>query len=410
MRLDGAPVFHVRISEYCSQNIGRITLDSCPGMELDSGELTEEQISIDKELLKACEELNLTTLRLLESKNPDYWYQEPETGKGPLHIAVEAAPAGDSQIALDVLSLLLGNGAIWHQLSKDGETPGCTARRLFGPDSAMYACLVSAGVRAELLLTALSKTTSIKDSSLSADAAAIQEQEDAEEEESEDDTRDRNESYLSGRVEYVAPTDTTQTLLDDAGNAIMMSWESTIMSKSAALVVPSPGTGSVLNIGFGLGIIDGAIQLRRPARHVIIEAHPDVLAEMRRTGWYDRPNVEILEGRWQDHVDALADRETFDGIYYDPFEYWDDMHAFFDAVVALLNPLGTFSFFHGLGADTQTVYDVYTQILEIELAEFGMTVAFEDVLVSTRDEEWKGAKRRYWKLPVYRLPLCQFQQ
>ena len=60
----------------------------------------------------------------------------------------------------------------------------------------------------------------------------------------------------------------------------------------------------VLNVGFGLGIvrflylfvdypliyhsslkIDTLFQSLCPARHVIIEAHPDVLAHMRTTGW-----------------------------------------------------------------------------------------------------------------------------
>lgn len=42
----------------------------------------------------------------------------------------------------------------------------------------------------------------------------------------------------------------------------------------------------------------------RPEHHVIIEAHPDVLKHIMDLGWYEKPGVKILEGRWQDFVDS----------------------------------------------------------------------------------------------------------
>ena len=102
---------------------------------------------------------------------------------------------------------------------------------------------------------------------------------------------------------------------------------------------------SVLNVGYGLGIVrlqhcqgecgmHGSPQVDRlfqqldpkPRKHVIIEAHPDVLSHMRDTGVYDWPNVHILEGRWQDHLQGeklgevieLADG-GFDAVFIDTF-------------------------------------------------------------------------------------------
>lgn len=357
-------------------------------MDIEQVELSNEQLDLDRQFLDACSRLDRAAIESHLSADCDAWFQDPVTGEGPLHRAVIAGDALGKD-CIEVLDLLLSNGAVWNQMARNGETPGCTARRLYGASSAVYETLLNAGVRAELLLTALQGRTARQDGN------------------GEDDL---NQAYLTGKVEYTAPTEDSITLLDEQHNAVMMTWESDIMVRSAQVVVPVEGEGSVLNIGFGLGLIDTAIQTRHPSRHVIIEAHPDVLKEMRRLGWYEKPGVEILEGRWQDVVDSLADRETFDGIYYDPFEYWDDMHQFFDAVVALLNPDGVFSFFHGLGADNQTFYDVYTRILEIELSDFGMTTVFEEMDVQTKDEEWSGAKRRYWKLQKYRLPTCKFMQ
>lgn len=57
-----------------------------------------------------------------------------------------------------------------------------------------------------------------------------------------------------------------------------------------------------------------------PTSHVIIEAHPDVLAHMRATGWYDKPGVVILEGKWQDFMeDEVLLSEGFDIMYTDTF-------------------------------------------------------------------------------------------
>ena len=36
----------------------------------------------------------------------------------------------------------------------------------------------------------------------------------------------------------------------------------------------------MLNVGFGLGLVDSAIQAQNPGSHTIIEAHPDVLRKV----------------------------------------------------------------------------------------------------------------------------------
>jgi hypothetical protein len=42
--------------------------------------------------------------------------------------------------------------------------------------------------------------------------------------------------------------------------------------------------GDVLNVGFGMGLVDTAIQKRKPKSHTIIEAHPGVYEKMLRDG------------------------------------------------------------------------------------------------------------------------------
>jgi type IV protein arginine methyltransferase len=54
---------------------------------------------------------------------------------------------------------------------------------------------------------------------------------------------------------------------------------------------------------------------------MIIEPHRDVLAHMRAHGWYDRPGVKILEGRWQDFIQSgeIYGYGAWDVVYVDTF-------------------------------------------------------------------------------------------
>ena len=42
---------------------------------------------------------------------------------------------------------------------------------------------------------------------------------------------------------------------------------------------------------------------------------------MREKGWYDRPSVKVLEGRWQDFVESedVLSEGGFDVVYTDTF-------------------------------------------------------------------------------------------
>ena len=102
-------------------------------------------------------------------------------------------------------------------------------------------------------------------------------------------------------------------LIDEKGETVMMGWEKPIM-KVASEVVTANG-GDILNIGFGMGIVDSYIQETNPTSHTIIESHPDVIQYMKDNGWEDRCNC--VYGRWQDCIDTIG---QFDGIYLDTWK------------------------------------------------------------------------------------------
>ncbi|KAG8934532.1 Arginine N-methyltransferase 2 [Tulasnella sp. 418] len=229
-----------------------------------------------------------------------------------------------------------------------------------------------------------------------------------------------SDAFLSTKLRYTIDENGQEICLVDAGDGedvgVMMGWERPIMQKTVErLCEGQTDEIYVLNVGFGLGIIDGLFQSLHspPKKHVIIEAHPDVLAHMRSTGWYDKPGVEILEGKWQDFISSpqLLEFGGFDVVYTDTFsEEYDDLHRFFETVPDLLRGhKSRFGWFNGLGATNALFYDVYSRLAEIHIQDIGMNISWSDVEVHGEEEEiWSGT-RKYFSLPYYRLPVCEMK-
>jgi len=97
---------------------------------------------------------------------------------------------------------------------------------------------------------------------------------------------------------------------------VMVAFERPMMEKVAEIICR--GGGHILNIGFGLGLVDEAIQTYDIDSHTIVEPHPQIYAKMIEDGWADRPGVTLLNCRWQD-VDWSAYPHHFDGIFSDPY-------------------------------------------------------------------------------------------
>ncbi|KAJ5142612.1 Arginine N-methyltransferase 2 [Penicillium bovifimosum] len=393
--------------------------------------LTEIDIDLDvQEILLAASQHDQSKLRRLlrtESGLPDAAnVKDPETGFSPLHAAIAACePETDTpngldadtvKAAVETVKFLLQEGAIWNDLDKNNETPGCIARRIGALD--LYELIVDAGVRAELLLNRLDAYEELSDGDDEDEEVQVQAETEPETETAPElvdasapstatpaNPDVSNPQYLESRLNIQ-----NDRILDADRNGVMMRWESEIMRKSATALLPTPGL-KVLNIGHGMGIIDKFFQEQGPAVHHIVEAHEDVVVEMKKRGWDSKPGVVIHQGRWQDILPGLvAAGETFDAIYYDTFaESYGDFREFFsEQVIGLLEQEGRWGFFNGMGADRQISYDVYQKVAEMDLFEAGFDVKWEDIAVPKLDGEWEGVRRAYWVVDNYRLPLCKF--
>ena len=104
---------------------------------------------------------------------------------------------------------------------------------------------------------------------------------------------------------------------------VMMSWEDTLMSASAAYVCQ--GGGDILEVGFGMGISAGYMHSHSISSHTIVENHPDIIP--RAQAWASgRSNVTIITSSWYDVKDSLS---TYDGVFYDT--YGDEDQIYFSS-------------------------------------------------------------------------------
>lgn len=345
---------------------------------------SEEEILLAKRIISAAERHDLPALKVL-LKEGSANVQDPTAtvATSPLHAAIascgkaeDGKEAGND--AVKTVELLLENGAIWNDLNKEDETPGCIALRL--GQKKIYEIMVEAGVRAEMLFARMEEL-GLGDDEEEEEAAdedgdeareeqpaakkqkiseeVVKEIQEAVEEKVLDDVSLDNRAYLKSQLRYKPGI-----LLDESDNAVMMDWETQIMQRHAETLIPKSGL-RVMNVGHGMGIVDTAIQTHEPAEHHIVEAHPQVHQRLREQGWYDKPNVTIHEGRWQDILPKLVEQGVvLDAIYYDTFaEDYKALKEFFsEYVIQLLDPAGKFGWYNGLGADRQICYDIYTKV------------------------------------------------
>ena len=160
-------------------------------------------------------------------------------------------------------------------------------------------------------------------------------------------------SYFKQNLRY-----TQDVLVDENNLNVMMEWERPIM-KQAAFDICKNG-GDILNVGFGMGIIDSYIQEYPIKSHTIIEGHPDVQKKIIADGWAKKPNVILIFDQWQNVIDNLP---KYDGIYFDT---WAENQIPFDEKVPnILKPNGIYSFFNSpTNAGEEFVYP-YTPLQKI---------------------------------------------
>ncbi len=139
---------------------------------------------------------------------------------------------------------------------------------------------------------------------------------------------------------------------------IMSIDEDLIMEESANILCQNKGT--VLNVGFGLGVIDNYIKRQNPKEHHIIEIHPKVYDLAVQQG-FDK-TAKLYLGDWQDIVKKfIFQGKKFDAIYFDTYTFSKDKKqwAMFGKIVdKILNTNGIFSYFNNTASKVEKIEDI----------------------------------------------------
>ena len=170
--------------------------------------------------------------------------------------------------------------------------------------------------------------------------------------------------------------------IDGMDNEVMMSWEDSLMSASAAYV--TEGGGDILEIGFGMGISAGYIQSHSVSSHTIIEPHPQMVEKA--VEWSNgKSNVTIISQSWADVTGSLG---TYDGIFYDTS--YDDKHNLFSSSLSELTKTGT----------KLSVFNSYSSETNI----FNLEMSYRQINVTTPN----SASQYFNNDNVYYMPIKEF--
>ena len=204
--------------------------------------------------------------------------------------------------------------------------------------------------------------------------------------------------HTTSEVKY---SDNGKVLYSD-NELIMMDFEYPFMAAGARTVAQNGG--DVLNVGFGMGIIDSEIQKYKPKSHNIIEIHPAIQKNILKNNWDLKPNVNLYFGDWRDFIEELP---KMDGIYFDTLDTAEFID-FIGIAWKLLKPGGVFSYFNNPSwtgdDDSLLITPEYHKIAEnfynIEIE----TIPIKEVDIDLQKQYsnyggyWNPNKRKYYNL------------
>lgn len=128
---------------------------------------------------------------------------------------------------------------------------------------------------------------------------------------------------------------------------VMEDWETPYMEALAKIATINGGT--VLELGFGMGISAKFIQQAQIEKHIIIEANHKVAEKANEFRQNATTPVVILEGFWEDVIDQIPD-ESIDGILFDTYplselEVHKNHFFFFPTAYKKLKKSGVFTYY-----------------------------------------------------------------
>lgn len=320
---------------------------------------------------------------------------DPETGSTPLHAAVAALDASDAnvgnaandnvyinghgdngqaqrdvetediQTALQAVKLLLQRGAHWDAVDGNDETPGCIALRLGQKE--VYGALVDAGVRAELVNIEMGEYQPLADREDGLDNGSLQ------------DPDAGPASSMKSKITSPAEADRPPGLQRDHMEALLHDAAGLIQTS-----VTRPGGGGlhILTVG-------------PPTMNVMLARH------------FHSPLINhIDEEKFLDSIQRYSyfkdDSPKHDLIlwYVSQGNYARVKRFFNDEILEVLPTWGKFMFLNANVPNRRIFYDVYSQLVEMDLLDADMDFERFTIPISTPEHA------PHWALRSCTLPLC----
>ena len=159
-----------------------------------------------------------------------------------------------------------------------------------------------------------------------------------------------------------APASFDGATLEILGHAVMEDWETPYMKVLAEIAFSAsrPGNGgTILEVGFGMGISAGFIQEHAIGLHLIIEANREVVVKALEFGRSAQHPVFVLAGFWESACKLIPDF-SLDGILFDTYplndrELYANHYRFFRSAYRMLRPGGVLTYYsdeeNGFSAD-----------------------------------------------------------
>ncbi|KAA3679982.1 type IV protein arginine methyltransferase [Paragonimus westermani] len=337
---------------------------------------------VDLQLVLACENGNLCHVKTLTDEGADICYQDSKTG---ISVLMVAASAGHTEI----VRYLLQEGAPWNAVDRAYMCAGDYAAKhghqdtvdLIMDHAVMSELLLSLTVRGDRPEYSDGSSNCQLESAVFSNVGPPNVP-----------LESLNAVYLLSRLEY---SEDGKRLVDTGTNlAVMMDWERPLMARHAEWICHAdkdeqlrPQSMRILNVGFGMGIVDEEIQRHKPTSHVIIEAHSEVVRKITANGWTSKPGVRVICDRWQDAIRVLAKEiedavcAPFDGIFFDTYAEDDlDLREFHSWLPKLLRPprdvavdnlphqdAGRYSYYNGVCPDNVFFHGVACETIRLHL-------------------------------------------
>jgi guanidinoacetate N-methyltransferase len=137
--------------------------------------------------------------------------------------------------------------------------------------------------------------------------------------------------------------------LEVGGYQVMQPWERHLMRELATIAANRHG--SVLEVGFGMGISAGFIMEQGCTHYTVIEPHPEIASRARQWASAQKVPAVVIEDTWQNAVPELR---KYDGILFDTYpideeerelEQYQFVRPFLELAPQFLAPQGLFTYY-----------------------------------------------------------------